>query len=210
MDLRLATHAISDDLLKANGIDITNTHGTLLIGCFLSCVVYGATCLQVFLYFARYEHDARHHKAMVFILWLVDTANQIITLKSQWRPLILEYGRVAGLSEIQPELIHHPWLFAIVTVSVQLFYIHRIHVFSGRKHALALAGMIMLTISQPVIVIVWSIIVYRPGYNGSRLNLPTVVKLGVALRAISFAEDLLLSGTLIYFVMRRGLPSFSK
>jgi hypothetical protein len=170
---------------------------------------------------------------MVFILWLVDTANQIITLKSQWRPLILEYGRVAGLSEIQPyvgypdcsntlrillftilhhdrELIHHPWLFAIVTVSVQLFYIHRIHVFSGRKHALALAGMIMLTISQPVIVIVWSIIVYRPGYNGSRLNLPTVVKLGVALRAISFAEDLLLSGTLIYFVMRRGLPSFSK
>ncbi|KAK0184101.1 hypothetical protein F5146DRAFT_1176787 [Armillaria mellea] len=48
----------------------------------------------------------------------------------EWRVLIHQYGRIEGLEEMPPEILHHIWVETIVIVIVQLYFIRRIYLFS--------------------------------------------------------------------------------
>ncbi|KAJ8086077.1 hypothetical protein PM082_004896 [Marasmius tenuissimus] len=114
-------------------LDITPFYGAIQVGSFLSAAVWGISSLQVFLYFMHSaERDSGMLKALVGALWCVDTTNQILTLKGGWKVLIQEYGRIAGLSENQSELLHHTWLEAIVIFAVQMYFVHRIFKFGSK------------------------------------------------------------------------------
>ncbi|KAL5531032.1 hypothetical protein ACEPAG_3908 [Sanghuangporus baumii] len=140
-------------------LNIESSYGALLIGCFFSCVVWGITCLQVFWYFYHNDTDNMSRKAFVFFLWIVDTVNEILILKPMWPVLILQWGKVAGLSDIQNEMTHHVWVSGIVAVSVQFYYLHRVYTYSGKKwlapvtlvrHCFSLAALsVFISSTQP-------------------------------------------------------------
>ncbi|KAJ6511051.1 hypothetical protein C8R45DRAFT_921737 [Mycena sanguinolenta] len=125
-DLAPVMPAISPSL----DLNLQNTYGALLIGCFLSVAVWGISLVQTYMseneqvltpsrVGARYEKDPPQLKLMYYkriTLSAIDTANEILVLRSVWPALILHWGRVdiLGRSEGTVELIHHVWVASVV------------------------------------------------------------------------------------------------
>ncbi|KAL5536468.1 hypothetical protein ACEPAF_290 [Sanghuangporus sanghuang] len=209
-------------------LNIESSYGALLIGCLFSCVVWGITCLQVFWYFYHNDTDNMSRKSFVFFLWIADTANEILILKSMWPVLILQWGRVAGLTDIQSEMTHHVWVSGIVAVSVQLYYLHRVYTYSGKKwlapvtlarNCFSLAALSVsissaqLALANHVyIVIVESIpfqVIMHRNYTFAVLSTSSITALNISLRACSAAVDIFIAVSMSYYLIKRGIPQFS-
>ncbi|KAK7042229.1 hypothetical protein R3P38DRAFT_310636 [Favolaschia claudopus] len=185
-------------------LNLQSTYGVLLIGCFLSAAVWGVSFVQTFLYFMMYEKDSWKLKFLVLFLITIDTANEILVMKSVWPALVLHWGRIdiLGKSEGTIELIHHVWVAAIVAAAVQSYYTWRIFTLSGRKR-------IVPCVLVPLIA--WQIIGLAP-YNFLAFGHSTVsagkqtqqlTAVAVSLRAVSAATDLLICGAMIILLTRR-------
>ncbi|KAF5388330.1 hypothetical protein D9615_000803 [Tricholomella constricta] len=117
-------------LCPENGINIMSSYGYSLLGSFFLSALWGASTLQVFIYFMNSaDSDPTAVNVLIACLWVLDTVNEILVLKSNWPVLILNYGKLAGLAEIQPELMHHIWVQSIVVFVVQMYFIRRIYTF---------------------------------------------------------------------------------
>ncbi|KAJ7726930.1 hypothetical protein B0H16DRAFT_1591812 [Mycena metata] len=193
----MATAPVSLDL------NLQSTYGVLLIGCFLSAAVWGVSFVQTFLYFMMYERDSIKLKLLVLFLITVDTANEILVLRSVWPALILHWGRVdiLGKSEGTIELIHHVWVAALVAAGVQSYYAWRIYTLSGRKRLLP-------CILIPLIG--WQIIGLGP-YNFLALGHAAVsagrqtqqlTAVAISLRAAGAASDIIITASMLYLLLK--------
>lgn len=190
-------------------LDITTSYGYLLCGSLISCALYGISCLQVFLYFVNYENDKRFTKLLVIFLWVIDTANELVVLAALWPVLIKHYGGIAGLSEFRPEMVHHAWIAGILECCVQLYFTKRIHDFTkGKGRKLFAICMIIISAFQLVVLIPYDIITVNKAALELALSKRKSVALVMTLRAVSASQDALLAGTLIYLVLKNGLPKF--
>ncbi|KAJ7889614.1 hypothetical protein B0H13DRAFT_883937, partial [Mycena leptocephala] len=184
-------------------LNLQSTYGALLIGCFFSVAVWGVSFVQTILYFMMYEKDSGKLKLLVLFLITVDTANEILVLRSVWPALILHWGRVdiLGKSEGTVELIHHVWVAAIVAAAVQLYYTWRIYTLNGRKRLLP-------CLLLPLIA--WQIIGLGPYYYlalghttvSAGKQTQELTALAISLRASGAAADILIAGTMIYLLSR--------
>ncbi|KAJ7215195.1 hypothetical protein C8J57DRAFT_283822 [Mycena rebaudengoi] len=186
-------------------LNLQSSYGVLLIGCFFSAIIWGISCVQTFFYFLVYENDALKIKILVLFLLAVDTANQILVLRSVWPALVVHWGRldILAKSEGTLELIHHVWVAAIVAVGVQLFFIWRIYVFSGRKRLLP-AFLIFLTSWQiiglaPYYYLVFGIAPVSAGQQSKQLT-----AIAVSTRASTAAVDILIAISMIYLLVKPG------
>ncbi|KAJ7616303.1 hypothetical protein DFH06DRAFT_1343314 [Mycena polygramma] len=186
-------------------LNLQSTYGALLIGCFLSVAIWAVSLVQIFLYFMIYEKDSRTLKLMVLFLMAVDTANEILVLRSVWPALILHWGRpdVLGKSEGTVELIHHVWVAAIVATGVQSYFTWRIYKLSGRKRLLP---------CLLIPLIAWQIVGLGP-YNFLAFGHSTVsagkqsqqlTAVAISLRATGAATDILIAAAMIYLLSRPG------
>ncbi|KAJ7120184.1 hypothetical protein C8R44DRAFT_173443 [Mycena epipterygia] len=185
-------------------LNLQSSYGTLLIGCFLSAAVWGVSFVQTILYFLIYEKDPRKLKLLVLFLMTVDTANEILVLKSVWPALILHWGRVDILRKSigTVELIHHVWVAAIVAAGVQSYYIWRIYTLSGRQRLLP---------SLLIILVAWQIVGLAPynflafGMGVSAGKQPKkLTAVAISLRASGAATDILITGAMIYLLLKPG------
>jgi len=190
-------------------VDLTTTYGCMLVGCFLSCIMWGISSLQAFLYFSMYDTDSRRKKLLVAFLWVFDTGNQIVVLKSLWPVLIKNWGSVVGLSRILPELTHHAWIAQVLVFCVQMYFTHRIYIFSGKKKLFPIC-MIILSAFQLIILIPYDIITYAGGAKAENLATHTATSMVITLRAVTAFEDAALALYMIYLVLQNGLPEFHK
>ncbi|KAK1216472.1 hypothetical protein PQX77_020889 [Marasmius sp. AFHP31] len=135
-------------------LDITPFYGAIQVESFLSAAVLGISSLQVFLYFMHSaERDSGMLKTLVGVLWWVETTNQILTLKGG---LIQGYGRIAGLSENQSELLHHTWLEAIVIFAVQMYFVHRIFKIGSKTHRVPVQkASLFVFCGATVLAVIW-------------------------------------------------------
>jgi len=187
-------------------LNLQSTYGVLLIGCFLSAAVWGVSFVQTVLYFMMYEKDPRKLKLLILFLIAIDTANEILVLRSVWPGLILHWGRVdvLGKSEGTIELIHHVWVAAIVAAAVQSYYTWRIYTLSGRKRLIP---------CLLIPLIAWQIIGLGP-YNFLALGHAAVsagkqtqqlTAVAISLRATGAAADIIITGTMIYLLTKQRI-----
>ncbi|SJL18107.1 uncharacterized protein ARMOST_21679 [Armillaria ostoyae] len=169
-------------------VDLTSTYGSLLVGSWLACAMWGVSSLQV----------------------VFDTTNGILILKGQWSVLIHQYGRIEGLEEAPPEIM----VETIVIVIVQLYFIRRIYIFS--KHTFRskmqkyitvafIVIMIMLSSWQLVVVIVYLINVY--GKPLKVVSTPLIVGFNISYMSVSVAVDVAVSLSMIFLLTRTGMPT---
>jgi len=149
------------------------------------------------------------------VLWAADTANQLTLIVGAWPVFIKQYGRIAGLSAIQPPLLHHVWVSHIVIASVQLYFARRIYIFgqAGKStHSLRsfvaiftglVISLILLELSVVVVYLVKGI-----GKPLAVLGAATEINVGTVLRASAVAIDVLLAGGMMY-LLKRTSPHFS-
>ncbi|KAF8649618.1 hypothetical protein AX16_005707 [Volvariella volvacea WC 439] len=208
-------------------VNIMDSYGAIIIGCFFSCVTWGISCMQVFLYFFNYDSDHWAIRSLVLFVWSMDTANQILMLKSVFPVLITQWGRVAGLFESQIELLHHNWVGGLVAIGVQMFFLYRIYVFSGNKWLFP-ALMTPVVWWQLIGTIPYNVVVSGSGTTGSpsflsqgKLYDPSCLTIGVfadlkalpqalstSLRAVSCAVDVIIAIAMSYLLAKNGRSTF--
>ncbi|PBK64935.1 hypothetical protein ARMSODRAFT_1087624 [Armillaria solidipes] len=199
-------------------LDLTSTYGSLLVGSWLACAMWGVSSLQVFIYYMSSGNvDPRFLRILIGALWVFDTTNGILILKGQWNVLIHQYGRIEGLEEAPPEIMHHIWVETIVIVIVQLYFIRRIYIFSKQTFRSKMQKyitvafiviMIMLSSWQLVVVIVYLINVY--GKPLKVVSTPLIVGFNISYMSVSVAVDVAVSLSMIFLLTRTGMPTIPK
>ncbi|KJA22863.1 hypothetical protein HYPSUDRAFT_201929 [Hypholoma sublateritium FD-334 SS-4] len=166
-------------------VDLSTTYGGVLVGISLSSIIYGISCLQTFIYSMHCDTDSKYMKLLIAVLWLADTANQLTLIIGAWPVLIRQYGRIAGLSVIQPPLLVRNFCRALYTV---------IHSNGAQFPSAPRLGIVYLVkgIGKPLAV----------------LGAPTEINVGTVLRASAVAIDVFLAGGMMY-LLKRTSPHFT-
>ncbi|KAK0473422.1 hypothetical protein IW261DRAFT_1569837 [Armillaria novae-zelandiae] len=105
---------------------IVEIYAPLMVGAFMTSVLYGVTVMQMYIYYQTSQMDPRWIRLFVFYLLLAETTNTILDVGIVFEPLILKYG-----SEIP--LIRSPLLLradgvmtVLISTPVQMFMAWRI------------------------------------------------------------------------------------
>ncbi|KAI0644092.1 hypothetical protein C8Q79DRAFT_974284 [Trametes meyenii] len=187
-------------------LNLFDTYGAFLAGGMLSCVVWGISCMQLFLYYFNYERDPLSLKLFVAFVWLVDTANEILLLSAMWPVLITKWGSVAQLSVSPPTLVHHGWVAGIASFCVQMFFVYRIYRFSGNRKLFPIV-IIPLALFQIIGTIPDDIWLFRSN-DSSILSSTRVIALESSVRASSAFVDIVITVAMLYMLVQNRDSKF--
>ncbi|OSD07667.1 hypothetical protein PYCCODRAFT_1455784 [Trametes coccinea BRFM310] len=193
-------------------VNLAQSYGPILIGANLSCVAWGISCMQLFLYYTNYENDSVALKIFVFCIWIMDAVGQAMVLAGLWPALITRWGSLAELSVSQPLLVHHVWLAATVGAIVQVFFLRRIYKFASGRNRLLLC---ILLLQMPFILwqIVGAIIYTVWQAEDSSLGALTehrAVVLEISLRADTAFIDIAIAVAMVYSLYRQRSANFAR
>jgi len=114
-------------------VDVPMTFGALLIGGVLAVLLSGVTWAQTVVYIKLYPADRVHIKMLVFATWLLDTLHSCFITASLWNYLIVGFGDPHSIDIVPLALALTIVVTAILTFTVQLFFIHRIFILAKRN-----------------------------------------------------------------------------
>ncbi|RDB28744.1 hypothetical protein Hypma_014826 [Hypsizygus marmoreus] len=197
-------------------VDISPLHGGNLIGTFLACAVWGISSFQTFLYYMNCDKDSIVVRCLVGFLWALDTANQVVLTKGNWRILISRYGSPTILVAPMPEYMHHAWIAGLVYSVVQLYFIRRIYILaksliyrSFNSLALNVLSAILAILAAWQIVAVAVYEVY--GYQQSLEVLGTKREIAwnLSARAAAVTVDIVVAACMV-FLLTREVPQYKR
>ncbi|KAI1797000.1 hypothetical protein LXA43DRAFT_497930 [Ganoderma leucocontextum] len=187
-------------------LNLMTSYGPLLIGAMLSCVLYGMSVIQMFMYFNTYEQDSIRMKLYVVLVWVFETASVICVLVALWPVLILKWGSLHELSLTQPPMLHRVWMTALGTFLVHMFYIWRIFMVNGGK---ALLPCLLIPFTLYQMIETW--VYVNAGLNNTSLTTlsgRTTTALGTSGRAAVAFVDIGIVVLMIYALLKDGPPQF--
>ncbi|THH16868.1 hypothetical protein EW146_g3848 [Bondarzewia mesenterica] len=108
--------------------------GALLIGALIAFFVYGVTCSQVWRFYTNYPKDSTSVKALVALIWVLDTLHRIFTSHCLWFYLVSKGGsNPAALLSANWSLVARVIPSEVAVTLVECFFVVRVWIFSGRK-----------------------------------------------------------------------------
>ncbi|KAG7439808.1 uncharacterized protein BT62DRAFT_938599 [Guyanagaster necrorhizus] len=112
---------------------IVEIYAPLMVGAFLTSVLYGVAVMQMYIYYQTSQRDPRWMKLFILYLLLAETTNTILDIGIVFEPLILRYG-----SEIptirSPLLLRADGVMTVlISTPVQLFMAWRIGIIAQSK-----------------------------------------------------------------------------
>ncbi|KAI0031619.1 hypothetical protein K488DRAFT_86639 [Vararia minispora EC-137] len=78
-------------------LNLTSTYGALLIGSYLSFMLWGINAMQIYLYCWNYQADSRLLQISVALAMIFDTLNKYFNVATSWTVLIQRWGDLAAL-----------------------------------------------------------------------------------------------------------------
>ncbi|KAI0946396.1 hypothetical protein AcW1_009869 [Taiwanofungus camphoratus] len=106
--------------------ELDSTYGAVLIGVFVSAILFGVTNLQVFVYFKQCSHDILWNKFAVCWLWCLDSVHLTLCFHMVYWYLITNYADPDALFHVIWSFKAQIILDAIVVVSVHTLYTIRV------------------------------------------------------------------------------------
>lgn len=77
---------------------MNSTFGAMLIGSFITMVIYGITTLQMYFYYLSFPKDSYWIKLLVALIWFLDTLHVIFMCHAIHSYLITGFGNLAALA----------------------------------------------------------------------------------------------------------------
>ncbi|KAK0212189.1 hypothetical protein DFS33DRAFT_1279793 [Desarmillaria ectypa] len=135
---------------------IVEIYAPLMVGAFMTSVLYGVTVTQMYIYYRTSQKDPRWMRLFVLYLLLAETTNTILDVGIVFEPLILRYG--SEIPSIRSPLLLHPdgVMTVLISTPVQMFMAWRIRIIAQSRIAAlviavfsftAMAGGIWTTVS---------------------------------------------------------------
>ncbi|KAI1787191.1 hypothetical protein LXA43DRAFT_720970 [Ganoderma leucocontextum] len=187
-------------------LNLMPIYGPILIGAVLSCILYGMSCIQMFLYFLNYERDPRFLKCYVVLVWAVETTSICMVLSSLWPPLVLRWGSLAAVSEISLSLLHRAWVAGLGTFLVQLFYVYRIYLLSGKNMFIVL--LVPFTVYQLAETIAYTVKASQQ-IQLNTLSGNVLIGLGTSGRTVIAFVDVMIVVAMMWTLLKNGYPKFN-
>ncbi|KAF7329440.1 hypothetical protein MKEN_00206100 [Mycena kentingensis (nom. inval.)] len=107
---------------------LDDTLGAFFLGVIYSCILFGISSLQVYLYYHFYPSDSRLHKISVAVLWILDALHVALTISAAYRYTIKGFGDLLGLGLVLGEVKLLVAINVLITLLVQSLYAYRVWV----------------------------------------------------------------------------------
>ncbi|KAJ7586792.1 hypothetical protein C8J56DRAFT_107164 [Mycena floridula] len=117
-------------------------YGPILIGAFLSTVLYGVSLVQMFIYYRTAKRDPLWMRLLVLYLLIAETANTGFNIALVYEPLILKFGEKVALVTSPVFLRADGAVTVAISTPVQLFMAWRIKALTGSMLAAAGIGLL--------------------------------------------------------------------
>ncbi|KAH9936923.1 hypothetical protein B0H21DRAFT_758526 [Amylocystis lapponica] len=115
-------------------IPLDNILGALLIGVITSTLIYGITCLQVYLYYTQHcTQDNKFQRIYVAIVWIIDSCHTAFLSVAYYHYTVTNFGDYNVLAATTWSLLWQVILGALCSGMVQAFFAWRVYSLSGRK-----------------------------------------------------------------------------
>ncbi|KAF7356176.1 hypothetical protein MVEN_00948600 [Mycena venus] len=178
---------------------VGNLLGPWLIGLVMSSIVFGITCLQVYLYYTKFSsRDPIFLKSFVAVLMCLDIVHVTLLTMSYYGATIDNFGDFQQLV-IAPWTLQSQILVGVfLSTLVQWFYAYRIWTLANKS--IWMPGLIIIcSLSQLSFAIAYMVKALKfPAFKDSNVVLP------YSTSALSFetACNILISGSMVYLLAR--------
>ncbi|KAJ7712047.1 hypothetical protein B0H16DRAFT_1900287 [Mycena metata] len=191
---------ISDVLaLRASLVPVDNLLGAWFIGLIISSIIFGISCLQVYLYYTQHcARDGKFLKCFVAVLLVLDTLHLTLISISFYRDAVTNFGDFVQLNTVPWTLLAQTPVGVLLSTMIQLFYAYRIRTLSNGSPYM------------PVLIFVFSLVELALGvvymHNGLQLKFFTRAREDLPFSASALASevacDVLITGSTIYYLLR--------
>ncbi|KAK7017411.1 hypothetical protein R3P38DRAFT_1326834 [Favolaschia claudopus] len=113
---------------------LDNTLGAVFIGVVVSCILFGVSALQVYLYYHYYPTDSRLHKLSVAVLWVLDALHLSLTIFATYHYGVRGFGHTEGLGVVIWPIKLLVAINVVIILLVQSLYTYRVWLLSGYHH----------------------------------------------------------------------------
>ncbi|KAI0770377.1 hypothetical protein C8Q74DRAFT_895926 [Fomes fomentarius] len=99
----------------------------VLVGSWLSCLLFGISVVQLYIYYTSYPNDRRGIRLSVYGIFLLDILQTIVSADSAWDTLCSGWGRPINIQFPDWSYYALPMISGTAAAWVQLFYAWRIY-----------------------------------------------------------------------------------
>jgi len=141
----------------------SNIYGLQLAANFVSCVMYGICCLQVFIYYMSAPKDNIWIKMLPGWLIVFETIHQFLFCVGIYKINVNNFGNPSFYILIVKEFFVATMFQGWITIAAQAFFIYRIYKFGGKKLLFFPFVFFPLSVFVLVLIIIENTLLYNHG-----------------------------------------------
>ncbi|KAK0454048.1 uncharacterized protein EV420DRAFT_1645281 [Desarmillaria tabescens] len=111
--------------------NVTSAAGFLLLGLIFNWGLFGICIVQIYIYYLSFPNDKWRLKLLVYSLFIVETAQTLLVTHDMYNIFATEFGNIRNLGQIHIFWITTAIATGLVSSAVQIYFAHRICIFSG-------------------------------------------------------------------------------
>ncbi|KAL1948184.1 hypothetical protein VTO73DRAFT_12259 [Trametes versicolor] len=176
---------------------LDDTLGAMLIGAFISTILYGLTLNQISRYYELYPVDTPLFRIMVPTLFILETVHTVCILESIYYYLVANQANPSSIAGFHPPLKLVIPITAVTTLLCHSFYARRVYLF-GSHHRMSVVIAALFSMAKMGFCVAATVEVF------SSPLIITIEKYSWMVSAsygCTFVADALLTGTLIYILL---------
>ncbi|KAJ7210920.1 hypothetical protein GGX14DRAFT_697468 [Mycena pura] len=184
-------------------MSLDGTLGTIVIGAAVGTVLFGIMTMQTFNYYDRYSKDPARLKVLVAAVWFLELGHTITLWHALYRITVTFYGQIAHILDPPPSLALTVLFSTLIYATVQTFFALRIWTLSG-SYYITIVCSILTTARFAFSLTILSLFL---GSNGFEIFTNKIHWSMIAVSSLGPAVDLLIAGSLCFFLWRRRSES---
>ncbi|KAJ7495302.1 hypothetical protein FB451DRAFT_1213806 [Mycena latifolia] len=184
---------------RASLIPVGSLLGPWLIGLVISSIVFGITCLQVYLYYTKFSsRDPVYLKAFVALLMILDIVHLVLLTTSYYVTSVINFGDYRAISTAPWSLQAQIVVGVLLSTLVQMFYAFRVWSLWNKSPYMPAAIVICSLVQLGLAIAYMVAAVEVAAFKDTSVLLP----FSTSALAFEVATDILISGSMIYRLVR--------
>ncbi|KAJ7239268.1 hypothetical protein C8J57DRAFT_1372761 [Mycena rebaudengoi] len=173
--------------------------GPWLIGVIVSSIVFGVTCLQIYLYYTKYSsRDSKYLKLFVGFAMFVDTLHLVFISMAFYESTVTNFGDYGELGVAPWSLDAQIFVGGLLETLVQIFYAVRVWLLSGRSLLMPIL-IVLCSFGELALGIAYTVGALRTAvFKNSAVNIPYAT----GSLAFGVACDFFITTSMIYWLLK--------
>ncbi|KAF9459886.1 hypothetical protein BDZ94DRAFT_985909 [Collybia nuda] len=189
-------------------IDLGPYAGVEILCIFFAMALWGATCVQTFLYFFN-NRGCGATTVLVMWIWVMDTIHQCLLMAGSYKGNVS--GEIYLTNNVRVEFVIQMLFTSLVSIPIQVFFIYRIWRFAKRPWIIPVLAVpvILFEFAEGIMIVVFNV----HAKSGSELTEPIEKALFISNFVVGSCIDIVVSATLsamLYGVYLKGSAEFPR